>query len=298
MASVSAVVIGCLFCLAFKSVTCAADDPARLRELSIGQSYSKLIAAVQSTPPAKKFAFVVLGDSRGNMELASKIYHHAVLEDPAFILHTGDLVARPSVEEYLHYHIQLVSQIAPIPLIPVPGNHEKGPDNDFAGFRAIYGSDRFSFDFVGSRFVGVNNSGPDGLTAEDLRFIEQELAKPGAGNKFVIMHKPAAFMEEKRKTAGNKPEYRGFTDRADEFQQLMKRERVQAVFFGHDHGFAARKIDGIRYYITGGAGAELYSDFKWLQSFHHYIVVHVDQESLWLELVRLDGDQWLRSGLD
>jgi len=292
------IVIGCLFGGVFGTVSQAGDNLCDPPKISTGQSYADLVQAVRSRQSSRTFVFVVLGDSRGNSELSSKIFKQAASENPAFILHTGDIVDHGTTAEYDQYHMRLVGMIAPVPLIPVPGNHEKGPDNDFAGFRAIYGADKFSFDFMNCRIVGVNNSGPDGLTEDVFRYLEQELAKPGAGNKFVIMHKPAAFMEEKRTKAGKEPKYRGFTERMELFSQLMKKEGVQSVFFGHDHGFAARNRDGVRYYITGGAGAELYTDFKWLDPFHHYIVVHVDPDNVWQELVRLDGDKWIRSKLE
>lgn len=292
------IMLGYLLGGVFGTVAQAGESLRDLPKISTGQSYADLVKAVQSGQSSRKFVFVVLGDSRGNSELSSKIFKQAASESPAFILHTGDVVDHGTNAEYDQYHMQLVRLIAPIPLIPVPGNHEKGPDNDFAGFRAIYGADRFSFDFMNCRIVGVNNSGSDGLSEDGFRYLEQELAKPGAGNKFVIMHKPAAFMEEKTIKPGKEPKYRGFTERMESFCQLMKKERVQCVFFGHDHGFAARNVDGVRYYITGGAGAELYSDFRWLESFHHYIVVHVDPDNVWQELVRLDGDKWIRSKLE
>jgi 3',5'-cyclic AMP phosphodiesterase CpdA len=292
------IMLGCLFGGAVGTVAQTVENLGDLPKNFAGQSYADMVRAVQSVQTAGKFVFVVLGDSRGNLELASKIYKQAASESPVFILHTGDMVDHGATAEYDQYHMRLVNLIAPVPLIPVPGNHEKGPNNDFAGFWAIYGADKFSFDFMSCRIVGVNNSGPDGLTEDGFRYLEQELAKPGAGNKFVIMHKPAAFMEEKRTKAGKEPKYRGFTERMELFCQLMKKERVLCVFFGHDHGFAARNMEGVRYYITGGAGAELYSDFKWLDPFHHYIVVHVDPDNVWQELVRLDGDQWIRSKLE
>jgi 3',5'-cyclic AMP phosphodiesterase CpdA len=291
-------ILGCLFWGAPGSAAQTGENPSDLQKICAGQSYKDLIQTVRSKQSAEKFVFVVLGDSRGNFDLASKIYKQAALENPAFILHTGDMVDHPTTEKFLQYHMPLVRLIAPVPLIPVPGNHEKGLVSGFEEFRAIYGGEEFSFDAGNCRFIGINNSGPDGLTEDGLRFLKQELARPGARNKFIIMHKPAAFMQKMTAKPGRKPKYRGFTERVDAFVQLMKEDKVQSVFFGHDHGFSGRNIDGVRYYITGGAGAELYSDFDWIESIHHYLVIHVDPDSVWQELVQLDGDRWVRSKLE
>lgn len=282
------------FSIFFTGILHSADDLTLLHDAGVKQNYAALMRAIRSrTVSRDEFLFVVLGDSRTNMEVARKVYGQAAEENPAFILHTGDVVSHGTVAEYLQYHLPLVDGIAPVPLIPVPGNHEKGAGEDFAGFRAIYGDERFSFDFADSRFVGVNNSGNDPLRDSDLQYLDRELSKPGVKNKFVLMHIPAIFAEQGGK--GEKEKYRGFTHNADAFHKLMVQQHAQAAFFGHDHGFAARTIDGVRYVITGGAGAGLHSNMDWVEKFYHYMVVHVSVEGVNLELVRLDGDRWIRS---
>lgn len=287
-------VVGLLGANLFPWIAHSAEDLTLLRDVSAKEGYAAVIRAVQSETASKeKLLFVVLGDSRGNKEMALKVYSRAAREKPAFILHTGDIVSHGAEKEYLQYHLPLVHAIAPVPVIPVPGNHEEGPGEDFAGFRTLYGAERFSFDTAGSRFVGINDCGDDSLRDADLKFLEQELSKPGARNKFVVMHIPAAFAEQGDTGEGGKP--RGFTRNADAFHELMAQQHVQGVFFGHDHGFAARTRDGVRYIITGGAGAGIHNNMDWLGKFYHYVVVEASVEGVNLDLVRLEGDQWIRS---
>ena len=294
------IVSGSLCLLMLGAKANAGEDLHELQEMGAQQSYSTLVQAVQSkSASTHDFVFVVLGDSRANMEIARAIYSRAASENPAFILHTGDLVRRGTVEEYLHYHLPLVKQIMPVALIPVPGNHERGPDKNFAGFRAIYGALRFSFDYGVCRFVGINHWDAEGLSDENLHFLDQELSRGGgAATEFVIMHVPPVFVEKEGNGAGDNVKYRGFTSNADAFRELMQRHHVRGVFFGHDHGFASHVIDGVRYTITAGAGAELYSELNWVRPIHHYLVVHVTPQGVWQELVRLDGDQWVRSRVE
>lgn len=283
----------------FKNITQSREDLRPLQEVATTQSYAALIRTIKAEPaPPEGFAFVVLGDSRGNMEMAKKVYRQAALEKPAFIMHTGDLTSHGTVADYLHYHLPLVDQIAPLPVIPVPGNHEKGPEEDFSGFKAIYGADRFSFVFGGCRFVGVNNGDEDRLSTADLKYLETELSAPVPGMKFVFQHVPPTFVEKSAAKARAKVGYHGFTANADALRNLMKSKKVQAVFFGHDHGFATRTFDGVHYTITGGAGAHLYKRMNWLVPEYHYVVVFVTPQGVRQELVRLHEDQWVRSRIE
>ena len=277
-----------------RGISYSAEDLSLLRDASTKESYTALIPAIQSeTASNQTLSFVVLGDSRGNREMALRVYSRAAQEKPAFILHTGDIVSHGTEKEYLQYHLPLVHAIAPVRMIPVPGNHEKGPGDDFAGFQALYGAERFAFDAAGSRFVGINDCADDSLTANELEFLKEELSKPGVKNQFVIMHIPAAFAEQVGKGEGEN--YRGFTRNADAFHELMVKQHVRGVFFGHDHGFAVRTRDGVPYVITGGAGAGIHSNMDWLGKFHHYVVVHTSARGVTMELVRLEGDRWVRS---
>jgi hypothetical protein len=267
---------------------------------SEAQTYDELIVAAKKRAAASgQLSFVVLGDSRSDLEMARRVFGRAAREAPAFILHTGDLVAKGRTEEYGPEYFPLVKEVAPIPIIPVPGNHDSGPLHDFEGFLSFFGADRFSFVVSNCRFVGVNNGGTGGLTKSDLQFLDNELAKPGVEYKFVIMHVPPVFVELYGSKTGSKEKPHGFTLNADQFHDLMTRRGVREVFLGHDHGYASNVIDGVRYTITGGGGAHLYHDMPWLQPFYHYVVVRVTQAGILEEVVRMEeGDQWVRANVD
>ena len=44
-----------------------------------------------------------------------------------------------------------------------------------------------------------------------------------------------------------------------------------------------------------GAGSELYDKFIRLEQFYHYLVIRVTPEGVRRELVRMDGDRWVRT---
>jgi 3',5'-cyclic AMP phosphodiesterase CpdA len=277
---VSMLVVGC----AHK----AKEDLSPLAKYRATQSYEALIRAVTSKPvPPGGFTFVALGDTRSNFGAAQKVMQAAASEKPAFIFNNGDLVRAGTVSEYTSHHMRLVEMVAPIPVIPVPGNHEEGPNKDFAGFKAIYGGERFSFDYGGARFVGFNNSDAWGVDSDDLAFLERELSKPGVKFKFVMAHFPPRFMQS--------DEDRGFSHNATAFHKLMVKQHVNQVFVGHVHGYASEMRDGVRYTISGGGGATLATHLGPEGDVHNYIVVHVGPDALKTEVVREKGEEWKRA---
>jgi len=291
--------LGVIVWVIFMMVSCRhaqrQESPALLPKKS---QYPDLIAALPPDDGKTNFTFLVVGDSRSNIRISQKIFAAMKTEHPAFILHTGDLVATGLVSEFLSYQMPLTQILNPIPLIPVPGNHEAGPNHDFAAFRAQFGDDRFSFDYQSCRFVGVNNCDDEGISDSDLRFIDRELTRPGAHHRFVVLHTPPIFFETSAGPAFRRPrkEPRGFSHNLDSFQSLMIRHQVDCVFVGHDHGFADRYFGLVRYIITGGGGAPLHH-FPWLTSKHHYIAVHISTAPPRFEVIWRDPNEWRRQPL-
>lgn len=272
----------------YHKVTYVDEHLERLEPYAKTTSYDVMFEALKAQPPPPEgFRFVVLGDTRSNLDVAREVVGRAVAEKPVFILHTGDLVHPSTVDEYLTHYLPLVEQAAPIPLIAIPGNHENGLNRDFAGFKTIYGDDRFSFDYGDCRFVGVNDGDRLRLTPRDMRFLRTELLKPGAKHKFVLIHIPPDYM----KTAGG----RGFKWYEKGFRDLMKEAKVDYVYMAHIHGYSTEVIDGVHYTITGGGGAPLTDTLDPEGNVRNYIVVDVKPDGLASEAVRLLGDEWKRS---
>lgn len=270
------------------------EDFRPLDEFAKANNYAALAQRVQAKPVSSEgFSFVALGDSRTNFDIAKDVFAKAAAEKPFFFLHTGDLVRPSTVESYVSYHVALVQSIAPIPFVPVPGNHEKGPNKDFAAFRHIYGNVQFSFDYGDCRFVGIHNADRWKMTWSDLNYLEQELSKPGATYRFVLFHVPPEFLEN---YAGTE-EGRGFSWNGGKFRSLMTRLKVDHVFVGHIHGYATEVVDGVHYSITGGAGAPLATVLSEEGNVNNYIVVHVTPQGLKREVVRLLKGEWVRSDI-
>lgn len=274
----------------YRELTWTEMDLSRLEELSATEGYAALIARLHASDPGSEgFSFVALGDTRSNFEKATEVLTRVAQEEPAFILSNGDLGRDGTVEEYLEYHLPLIEQIDPIPFIAAPGNHEKGPNRDFAPFKALFGDERFSFDYGGCRFVGFNNGDRPKTGPLDLRYLKQELSKPGAKHKFVILHQPPEFLEE----AVHSEDKRGFAWNSRPFHRIMQEYEVDHVFAGHVHGFATSVIDGVRYTITGGGGVGLTDTLGEDAQVHHFILVHVSPEGVRNEVIKLVDGAWV-----
>jgi len=72
---------------------------------------------------------------------------------------------------------------------------------------------------------------------------------------------------------------------------LFRNSRVRAVFAGHYHAYGpTREFDGIRYFITGGGGAELRPEYKKSGGEHHFVRVKVSGDSFDIRVVTDRGE--------
>jgi Icc-related predicted phosphoesterase len=253
---------------------------------------SRLIERLKAGEQADRpFRFVVLGDNRNARKFPRVIHHHVKEENPAFMFNTGDLVRFGTAREFVTRYVPLLEIMDPVPVLSVPGNHDRGARNDFAAYLALLGEERFSFDYGPCRFVGVNNAKRARMKEDDIAYLGQELSKSPIQYKFVFIHIPPPFFEDKIVTVKKR---RGFKKLASEFRALMTQQHVNEVFMGHIHGYASHEIDGVRYTLTAGAGAPLSKRLTDDAQVHNYVVIDVDENGLKREVVRCINDTWIR----
>jgi predicted phosphodiesterase len=239
----------------------------------------------------KPFTFVVLGDNRATKMIPPEIHRQARAENPAFLFNTGDLARHGTAREYVDRYLPLLRIMEPVPVFSVPGNHDRGARNDFAGYLAVHGADRFSFDYGNCRFVGVNNGKRARMQADDVAYLRRELSKSPVRHKFVFIHIPPTYFEDGVVTVVKR---RGFVKFREEFRALMAEQQVDEVFMGHIHGYVTRILDGVRYTLTAGAGAPLSKRLPPEAQVHNYVVCHVDSNGYRREAVRRIDGGWVR----
>jgi Icc-related predicted phosphoesterase len=132
----------------------------------------------------------------------------------------------------------------PVPVYVAPGNHDilVSPAT-FAHYFPL----RQGFDHKNAHFTLVDSSRL-ALTADDLAWIEADLAATGQPIKFVVMHVPP-FMpypvpSEKEMQVGG-----------EDIAALMDKYDVTLVLAGHLQAYARMERGGVPYIITGGGGS-------------------------------------------
>lgn len=269
-----------------------------MTELAAAQDlhgYDRLVRAAERryTENGRRMRFVALGDTRSNRKVTRAVYERAASESPVAIFHAGDIIRHGTPREFLGFHLKTLEAIGGIPMFCVPGNHERGARRDFAAFKALYGDTRFAFELGPCFFIGFNNSTRKRIEEEDLRWLDAELARTRALRRFLFIHIPPRYFEEKIVRDDRR---RGFKEHAQEFHEILKRHHVDEVFMAHIHGYASAVIDGVRYTLTAGGGAPLSGRMGPEGKVYNYVVVDVDEEGVRRRVMRSSGGEWQASG--
>jgi hypothetical protein len=242
---------------------------------------------------AGEFEVAVIGDTRPRFESQDfRLFEGLILKinamKPALLINLGDLIygygPRSKDKQWEKYQ-QVIKAVEP-PYYQIPGNH----DTHSKEARKIYGH-RFrqfyqSFDYQDWHFVLLDNSEKERwgyLGPAQLEWLKTDLKQTRAKGVFVFLHFPV--WEPDRIT----PEYYGFWEQT--LHPLFRNSRVRAVFAGHYHTYGpTREFDGIRYFITGGGGAELRPDYRRSGGEHHFVKVKVSGGSFDVRVVTERGE--------
>ena len=231
---------------------------------------------------AGDFEFVVIGDTRPHFESDDfRLFEGLITKinalKPALVINLGDLIYGygPRSKEKQWDKYQQVIRTIEAPYYQVPGNH----DTHSKAARKIYAS-RFgkfyqSFDYQDCHFVLLDNTEQERwgyLGPAELAWLKADLQQTRARSVFVFFHFPV--WEPERIT----PKYYEFWTQT--LHPLFKQSRVRAVFAGHYHAYGpTREFDGIRYFISGGGGAELRPEYKKAGGEHHFMKVKVSGDA-------------------
>jgi hypothetical protein len=262
--------------------------------LMIGFLTAPLIGAFAAGPVrAGDFDFVVIGDTRPRFaSLDFRLFEGLIpminAAKPALVINLGDLIYGygPRSKEKQWDKYQQVIKTIKEPYYQLPGNH----DTHSKEARRVYGR-RFgkfyqSFDYQDWHFVLLDNTEKERwgyLSLAQLDWLKADLKETKAKGVFVFLHFPV--WERDRIT----PEYYNFWDQT--LHPLFKKSRVRAVFGGHYHAYGpTREFEGIRYFITGGGGAELRPEYKKFGGEHHFVRVSVAGDSFDTRVVTERGE--------
>jgi len=283
----------------------------RIDGLSPGTTYKYEVKGPGITAPAvefttapaddKPFKFVVYGDSRSDAATHAAIAR-ALEKAPAdFFLHTGDMVASGDNEAQWQELFSIESKLLANRCVYVAvGNHELtapdptgevsflkyfGPTEEDGRARPhLYGSFRWS----NTRFFLLNAM--DTWTGEEKAWLQAELAsamnEPGLLHRIAVLHH-GPFSSGRH--GGNARLH------SNGIVSMMRDNKVDMIFAGHDHAYERGEGQGLKYIISGGAGAPLYSrdnrapETQVFESVHHFLEVAVDGDTLKVVARRASG---------
>jgi hypothetical protein len=252
-----------------------------------------LLAGGHRAAAAEDFRFVVIGDTRPTFEsedfgVFAGLIPKINARQPALVINLGDLIygygVRTKGGQWEKYERTIKAFQAPY--YQLPGNHDvfSKKARDIYGRR--FGKFYESFDQGGCHFVLLDNCEDQHwgfLGPKELAWLKNDLATNAAATVFIFAHFP---VWEPERVA---PKYFEFWQNT--LHPLFRASRVKAVFGGHSHCYGpSREFDGIRYFITGGGGAELRPDYRKAGGDYHFLEVTVRNGDFDLRAITRRGE--------
>jgi predicted phosphodiesterase len=275
-------------------------DPAKtyFYRVEAGSRFSRKYSLRSFPAGEKKYSFLVYGDTRYNHRAHQALVQEMKKVEAAFVIHTGDFVDYGnSLGDWDIFFFIVRPLAARIPVFPVIGNHDyaKGGSETFKSMFLLPpdspnpGLDYF-FDTGNARFIIMENRFAGKKGGAQKKWLEKILKEARKQKKldhvFVSLHQGIGSSgphgpDEKLKELG--------------YIDLMKKHGVTMVIGGHDHIYERGMREGLRYLVSGGGGAPIYTKEKnseWTQlraSERHFILFSVDGGEIAFKVIRADG---------
>lgn len=248
-------------------------------------------------PPATSLTFAVLGGgwpgpgrtvSPRLRQIAADLGERA----PEVVLGTGDFV-EGSLDvavlerqyQWLFYALQPLQMRRVVPVAFAPGAREiRNSSANARLFASYFGGLYYSFDRWAAHFIVLNTEMPgqeQRIMGEQWWWLVGDLYQAlGAKYIFVVLGRPLFPVAGGRGSSLDRyPQYR------DALHNLLRDYRVSAVFCGGEKLYDYQERDGVRYFITGGAGEELDETAGPARAFPHYLWVRCVERGFEVEAV-------------
>jgi len=183
-------------------------------------------------------------------------------EVPDFVLGTGDMVDDGYRQDQWQQFFDVESPVLRDNVyFPAVGNHDRQGRGRTADSYRLYfavpdnGGDTsryYGFSYAAARFLVLDSNEYSFALSDQTAWLERELIAarqdPAIRHVFAVMHHPPFSISL----------HGGSRDLRERWAPLFEKYQVTAVFSGHDHVYERAEHNGIRYFVTGGAGAPLY----------------------------------------
>ena len=249
---------------------------------------------------ARPFRFLAYGDSRSDAEAHAAVVRAMEAAPGDFLVNTGDMVSKGNQPRDWAELFSIEGRLLRDRCVFVAvGNHElyRGDPAGEVAFLHYFAEaeqghevDRLygSFRWSNTRFFVLNAM--DGWTGPERDWLRAELDRaldePGLAHRIAVMH----WGPFSSGPHGDNPALaRG------DVVTLMRDRKVSLVIAGHDHAYERGAGLGLKYVITGGAGAPLYPrktegpEALRYESAYHFLEVAVDGDHVTVTARRPSG---------
>lgn len=229
--------------------------------------------------------FAVVGDSRSDLAMCTKISNMIFDKDPDIVLHSGDIVASgKNLHEWKTFLFGPMEKLLRnIPFYPVLGNHEQESPHYYNFFSLHDQKPWWSVDYGSVHIIGLDTSVPTDPESEQYQFLLADLKKNKKPWTIIVFHFPLFHSHPSR------PVYEFRYD----WQPLFMEYGVDLALTGHDHyyhrsfpiGRMAEKQKGVVHITSAGGGASLYptipkSYSAYDRSLYHFLLIDVTENEL------------------
>lgn len=239
---------------------------------------------IKNNIESDNYTFAVVG----NIENSITIFDNRILEQinksrVDFILSTGNNLRDGDESKYRVFYRTLEKMN--IPFMTTIGSREIKDDGN-ENFYKYFGPFYFSFQLNDSYFIFLDTTENTNLSWQQ-QWLENELQEAAAyDKKFVVMNK-APLNVKAEYLIDDSIKYIEEKQLRDFYQNIFAEYNVNAVFSSNLEIYDHRNIEGVNYYISGGAGGELIFDNE--KSFYHYLRVEVKDDSIEVNVKRLEN---------
>lgn len=259
--------------------------------------------------PDGPFSFLVLGDSRTNVEIWGRVASAAIraAADAVLAVHVGDMVTLGTRdwEWDAQFWRPGRSLLNDLPFYPVIGNHEANAplyDALFFGPAEDGGARNWAQELGGVLLIGIDGAQDWTEGSANAAWLEDKLSRSEARFAFVFSHYPAwSSAGHGRLGDDGTPRERPSREARDVIIPMLARHGAIAYIAGHDHAYERSELPGGVTGVTcGGAGAPLYEKANdaarqnpYSEVFatrHHFCLFDVGEDEVTMRVLSVDGE--------
>jgi hypothetical protein len=201
------------------------------------------------------FSFIVYGDNRTNDSDHQTVVNAIKKEGVDFLIETGDVTEFAIASYYDTYFGIEKDLLAMNVLFPTLGNHEYSSGTGTTLWKQqFYTPDGtyYSFDWGNARFVVMDFNSNSTQQATWADGVMKDARSKGIEHIFAVMHHSPY-------DSGN---HGANTTAQTDWVPVFQKYNIDMILAGHDHDYerGLNSTTNLRYIVTGGGGAPIYTD--------------------------------------